>query len=293
MYLIIDKLKTAYRSKYVGTAIAAHLIFAVLIGALFAPAAYATDPWQGNLTVEQIIVNNSSATPPPATFIYRLASQTAGAPMPHGSGPEGFIFAMTGNSTLAMPSINFDTPGIFVYELLCTTHSDSNFTVDRTVYTIEVYIESNMQITTVVYIDDKVKAPAIDFRHIFRFEEPELPGTPSPTPYPPATPSPTPQPPGASPTPPPPPGTPTPNPTPGPTATPDPTPHPTETPNPTSHPPGTVPPAPNPSTPSGGGSPKTGDFSNPTLWITLIVISGMLLILIIYLLAKPKKKGVR
>ena len=254
---------------------------------------------QATITVTQAIVSND--TPDNAVFTYRLVPRTTNAPMPPGGGADGFEFTITGIAEREIV-ISFGGPGVFVYELSCISGEADGVTVDRRIYTIEVYVTDDGQAVMTVYIQEGVKLPGINFEHIIKPEQipepspsPEPVQTPSPTPGPEQSPTPTP---GPSHTPSPTPGpihTPSPSPTPGPSQTPSPTPspspHPTQTPAPGHSPgPGNTPTPGNIGKP-GDNSPQTGDFSNPALWITLIAIAGASLIFILVFGGMRRRRG--
>lgn len=242
------------------------LALTFLICALLTTTIYAANTAQVTFTVEQVIVSNGSQMPSMTTFTYRLAPKTTGASMPYGSNTESFTFTITGTGERIVGPINFNTSGIFVYELSCITDNAFGFIIDRRVYTIEVHVTSDLQITMVIYNSAGAKVPSIYFEHTYwiipgEAETPNQPGTPSQpgqptlqgrpeTPYGPETQDRS--------------GTQGGPDTPGHTGT--------------SNVPGTS-----------GPSPKTGDFSNPTLWITLITISGTLLLLIVLIDRKLKR----
>ena len=278
--------------KLLVTGLAALIVLSILL----APAAYASNTQQVILTVEQNIVSNHLHTPPNTTFTYQLTPTSGnGVPMPHGSSVEGYTFTISGANEIQLESIHFDTPGVFTYELRCVTDTRPGLTVDPTVYTIQVYVTDDLQVTTTVYVNPGVKVPNIRFTHVYNV----MPGPP-----PPGDDLPDPEdettwwtPPGViinentpiitpiakQEEPPKPetitePGTPDNEPelpiqppTPAETITPDEPGTPME-----------------PGTP--GTSPKTGDFSNQLLWVTLITISVTLLILLVYVDRRLKRR---
>ena len=281
MSRVIDKKRAAYTCGYVLKFISAGLALICWISILSVSAVHAADTGH-TLTVEQVIVNNSTHTPPETTFTYRLVPKTTDAPMPLGSGLGGYTFTITGMNERPIGLINFNTPGIFIYELNCITGTVPGFTIDRRVYTIEVHVTNDLQVAAIAYINEGTKVPVISFEHVYWVlinepnEETDRPVTRRP-------------------------GTITPlSGNPNTTAAPDglyPSSEP-ETPrepniksgsNPSNSP--NSPNSPN----TQGSSPRTGDFSNPTLWITLIIIACALLIFLSFVGIKSKgeSKGER
>ena len=262
------------------------LIIGCILYILPVSAVHAAEAQQAIFSVKQTVVNDNPSQG--TTFVYRLVSTTVNAPMPAGSGQEGFVFTITGTGEYEIGPIIFSDPGVFIYELRCIDNETDRLTVDRRKYNIEVHVMDDMQIYMFVYIYTGIKLPEISFEHIvnpIQTPEPE----PTPTPAPTHTPSPT--------------HTPGPGHTPSPTHTPDPghTPTPTHTPIPT-HPPGpghTPSPTHNPGPGNTGNtgkpgngpnSPQTGDLSNPLLWTALIALAGTALIIVIAVERKLKRR---
>ena len=263
----------------IGRLLAIGLALACLVNTLLAAEVYAESSGQVTLSVEQIIINDSLVTLPRETFTYRLAAKTPNldAPMPHGSGLGGFTFTITETDERLIGPINFDTPGIFIYELSCITDREPGFSIDRRVYTIEVHVTNDLQITVIVYIAEGIKVPDISFTHVYRMlSEPVIPGSHGP------------ERPGRIPNV----NRPT-NPSqdkPGTPSEPSPLNEPVEPVSPSEP---IIKSGSGISTQTGtpGNSPRTGDFSNPTLWIILIVIAGVTLVLLAYLGRQSKGGG--
>ena len=283
MSRIINKQKVTYMNRPRGRYLAVCLALIFLLSALLVPEIYAASTNPVTFTVEQIITNNSLLTPPRTTFAYRLVPKTSDAPMPHGSGPGGYTFTITGTGERPVGPINLSTPGIFTYELSCVTEREPGFTVDQRIYTIEVYVTNDLQVAMTVYTGEGVKLSKISFDHIYwmpsgetdepsnidRIEKITEPprrstsGRNSPVLI-----------------------------LPGGSHVPDDTDIPVKPIIP-SEPDTQKESNPNPPSQSGtqGGSPRTGDFSNPTFWITLIVIAGGLLIFLAIIGRKPEGGG--
>jgi len=168
---------------------AALLILVCLINILPGAAAYAAERAEVTLTVGQIFVSDIS-TPPSEVFTYCLVPHTADAPMPAESDPDGHTFTITGTGNRQIDPITFAAAGEFVYELHSVTADQNGYTIDRRVYTIEVYVTETLEVF-LVYISDGDKVAELDFTH--RYQAPPstpTPDPPTPTPNPPSTPNP-------------------------------------------------------------------------------------------------------
>ena len=139
------------------------LIICLLINALIGSSVYAqSQVWTYfTIRINQIVVGNDSSS----TFSYLLTPTTPNTPMPYGSTSEGFVFSATGAGEAHIESIEFDGPGIYVYELRCIAGESSVYNIDRQVYTIEVHVINNSAISSVVLISNDIKLPYISFEH--------------------------------------------------------------------------------------------------------------------------------
>jgi len=274
--------------KHIVKLVSINIALACLISTLFASVVYAENTGQVTLTVGQIIVNNSPYTLPRTTFTYRLVPKTTDAPMPDGSDLDGYTFTITGAVEKHIGPITFNIPGIFIYELSCATAEVLDFTIDRRIYTIEVYVTNDLQVVAIAYINEGNKVPNISFEHMYMtfFDRPVI-GEPDR----PATMIPGTNRPGYS-------SYGTPN-APGKLNSPEGSATPRE-PDIQGKPELPKDPAASwdsndePDTPirpgPQGSSPRTGDFSNPTLWITLIIISCVLLAILSLAGIKSKER---
>ncbi|MCL2365456.1 MAG: hypothetical protein FWC75_00215 [Oscillospiraceae bacterium] len=261
-----------------GGIFAAGLALICLIGTLLTPMAYASTNSSQVITVVQHFTSAGASSAPDEMFTYSLSPKTPNALKAIGS--DTYTFMITGANEMHLDVLNFTTAGRYVYELRCVTEDRSNYTIDRRVYTIEIYVsDSSLTATMVVYTDDRIKASDISFEHTYT-APPIIPESENIT-HPPVVwlpPNSGVGVPGGSVT----------------------------TINEGANTPGTefsvpgtefsepdividipsrIPDAPAPSisrphTPT--NAPKTGDFSNPELWTRLIVISGTLLVLVIW-----------
>jgi len=196
------------------------LLLCCLSSTLLVPMAHATGAIEVSLPVKQI--SSGVAAPPGEVFTYQLTPQTPNAPMPMGSDD---LFSMDGNTETQI-TFRFHTAGIYAYTLHCITADLSGYTVDRQVYTIEVYISDDLRFSTVVEMKDNIKVPELVFEHKYQDDSTtQVPPKPRP-----------------------------------------------------------------PRPPNGGNGPKTGDFSHPALWITLIAVSATLLLLLLFIGWRGKKR---
>ena len=200
-----------------GKALAAGLAL-VCLACLLGPAAYAA-PGQAVLTVKQIC-------PADTSFIYRLTPALASSPMPAGSGPEGFPFAITGTDSKAI-SVAFTQAGVYAYTLGPATACACALEP----YALKIYVEDSLKASVVVLKPDGTKAADIQFEHTC----------------------------GAPPAPPPP----------------------------------TTVPAPPATKPPAAGGPKTGDESQPALYIALFSGAGVLLLACLLYLLLANRRGKR
>ncbi|MCL2426616.1 MAG: hypothetical protein FWD05_09805 [Oscillospiraceae bacterium] len=169
------------------------LLLICLLGALLNATAYASGQHDVELVVQQefVIING---IPPSDVFAYKLEAKTSDAPMPAGSTTNGFNFTIVGNDIKEIGTITFTKPGIFIYQMSCTTENLVNYTVDYKVYIIEVHISTNWDVITVAYNEKTgFKVGELSFAH--RYNEPITPTPPPPTPTPPTVTPPTPTPP--------------------------------------------------------------------------------------------------
>jgi hypothetical protein len=188
-------------SKIIGCLLVACVAVTFLCSDIFTPIVSAADMSKGRPTnvpkvtfkVKQSLMYdgvelsrppNLTARPPKTVFTYRLSPKTASAPMPEGSDSEGYAFSMEGISEKALLPIEYDSPGVYVYELYCITEDDSDYEIDKRTYTIEEHVTDDLQVSMVVYVEEGVKMSGIDFTHEYLNgdddpEEPEEPANPN------------------------------------------------------------------------------------------------------------------
>ena len=135
-----------------------------LISSVVAPqSARAADSVQVPLVVTQILSSDGSATPPQATFTYRLTAQSPSAPLPEGASADGYTFTITGNTDAQIAPISFVRPGAYSYELSCLPTAEAGFTTDTQIYTIEMYVTTDLSVYSIVYLSDENKTADIRF----------------------------------------------------------------------------------------------------------------------------------
>ena len=155
------------RKKFIhgGRILAAGALFICLMR-LSAPAALAMRPGEAAFTVKQTFANTGAFTPPGETFSYKLTPKAALNPMPAGSGPEGCAFAVTGTSDMQI-SIAFTQAGRYAYELRHVTAPQPGYRYDQEIYTLEVFVGSDLAVTAVAHKSDGSKAPDIRYAHAY------------------------------------------------------------------------------------------------------------------------------
>jgi len=160
-----------------GKFLAAGMVLICLMSVLLIPAVCALGTGEVSLTVKQVINSGSASAPPSGTFRYRLTPKTASAPMPAGSGPEGYTFHIAGTDEAQIGPIRFSAAGIYRYDLRCVAGMDAGCSVDPQVYTIEIHVVETLETISIVYLSDGVKASEISFEHTYGTTLPSDPET--------------------------------------------------------------------------------------------------------------------
>jgi len=143
----------------------ASLILSCLISAVGLASAKAADSRQISLTLNQSIKGSVPASQA-VEFNYTLTPKTALAPMPAGSTAESYTFKAAGTGETYIGTINFNAAGVYTYELRCVS-SLERFRVDQRIYTIEVYVTNGQDSVSLVYISDEKKMPELSFEHTY------------------------------------------------------------------------------------------------------------------------------
>ena len=154
------------------TLIVTILIFVAFLVYLFVFVSSASAAGFGEvtLTVKQVYTNTASSAPPSKTLSYKLIPKPAGGPMPEGSGTDGYTFAITGTNDMDIGPVTFTHAGVYAYEISNTTTPASGYTYDREIYTVEVYVKSDMTVNIVVYKRDGGKAADISYTHSYNLQ---------------------------------------------------------------------------------------------------------------------------
>jgi pilin isopeptide linkage protein len=131
---------------------------------------------------------NDAGGAPDDTFMYRLKPVTADCPMPGGRVPDGFTFDIKGTASVDISSISYAQTGIFKYEISQVIASEkSGYTYDRRVYTIEAYVDSDLNVILIQKNGSGYKTSDISFTNSY-YMTPAPPETETPPPPPPRPP---------------------------------------------------------------------------------------------------------
>jgi len=106
------------------------------------------------IDVQQVVAND---IPNKDTFAFQLTADDPSTPLPAGSHADVYTFDIAGNQTATIGPITYSKPGIYTYHLRCVAPKPANSTVDTTVYSIEVYVDGNLEAAATV-----IKLPAGD-----------------------------------------------------------------------------------------------------------------------------------
>ena len=262
-------MKMIFKTKKKRILCALTVLLTIMILIIVAPMnVYAASNNPLRMTVKQTFSTSSASVDD--TFRYRLRPLQANNPMPAGSTAAGYTFMIAGNNEVTLGPVNFTKQGLYQYELYQVIETAKiNYTYDRQVYTIQVHVDSALNVIVIVLNANGAKAANIEFYNSYteNYIPPTTPGpTAPPTTPEPTLPPPTPPPTTPGPTPPPTPPPTTPGPTPPPTPPPT-TPGPTPSPTPPPTTPGPTPsPTPPPTTPEPMSPP--GYFTDPPVYPT-------------------------
>jgi len=130
----------------------------LLLGTGTAPAFAARG--QVSLDVQQVISSPANAS---NSFAFRLTADQRSHPLPAGGAAGEYNFEIAGNATQTIGPITFTDAGIYIYHLQCATPSSAQFTIDQQVYTITFYVETSLDVVTVVQLPDGTKMPQVQF----------------------------------------------------------------------------------------------------------------------------------
>lgn len=165
--MAINVSKKRSMKKHAQKLMIASLIQVILFSVLFAPTTYAASTEHIEFSITQNIAFKSEPAPSDLTFTYQLAPKTIGAPMPSDSSLDKYIFTIDGTDEFLIESIDFNNPGIFIYNVSCITDNKTDFTIDRRIFKIEVHVMPNKEVFLVIYNDIGDKAEKIIFEHVY------------------------------------------------------------------------------------------------------------------------------
>ena len=162
----ISDRKTFQNGRSVKRLLTAVLVLGCLMG-LTAPAVLATEPGEAVFTVKQVF--SYTGMPPSQVFSYKLTPQLSANPMPDiGVEPNG-SFTITGTADKSI-AIIFTQRGTYVYTINHTTTSTSGYMYDQTVYTLEIYVRSDLSVT-MVYKKGQDKVTEIKYSHAYTYNQ--------------------------------------------------------------------------------------------------------------------------
>jgi|GEM_PF-1488917 len=142
---------------------AAALVVLCLISAGAVPA-YAASGWQVSLNLNQTITGGSPALQA-TEFTYILTPKSVNAPMPQESSSEGYTFTLAGTVERYIDAVHFSAAGVYTYELRAVS-GGSSFVLDQRAYIIEVYAINGQEAVALIYSNGE-KMPGISFEHIY------------------------------------------------------------------------------------------------------------------------------
>jgi len=141
---------------------AAAALFLLVTGYLGTPLAVAA-PGQASLDVQQVISGVATASD---SFTFELLADKPSFPLPNGASNGVYTFVIAGNATMTIGPIAFAEPGIYTYQLRCTTASSEKISTDQQVYAITFYAEAPSTVATVVQLPDGAKTSQILFTQV-------------------------------------------------------------------------------------------------------------------------------
>lgn len=126
------------------------------------------------LPVEQIFISDSSTEEVSAEFAYELTPIESGNPMPAGSVFGVYSFTITGDSTLEIGPMVFNSPGVYSYTLQRSPSATSSpgYIYDQEVYRISFYVSmqgGELTQKLLVYRSDHTKTGNIRFENSYHF----------------------------------------------------------------------------------------------------------------------------
>jgi len=170
--------------------LAVFIIITVL--ALASPAYAADEPV--HIKVEQVFSEPSQSEG--VTYTYMMRPHESHTPMPEGCGTgEDYLFTITGHKSMQIGPIKYKKQGVYRYDMrMMVMRNKPGLIYDTQTYTIEVYVNSELDTGVVVLNEAGKKTDAIVFtgfsEGLFIPEDPEIPVDPPIPPVPPTPPVP-------------------------------------------------------------------------------------------------------
>ena len=94
------------------------------------------------LTVKQSFEHNSNEKGNNLTGTYEFSALDVGIPMPEDSNNERYDIILDGAEAEKMISLRFQHSGVYHYQLVQTSKDKENYSYDRSIYVITVYIKN-------------------------------------------------------------------------------------------------------------------------------------------------------
>ena len=160
------------------------IIFFILCFSTILPNSLAdSNSVNAKLQVEQTFTTTSNValTEGQSTFSYVLESLDASNPMPEGVSQRTYPFFVIGTQTIYLPSMQYTREGNYEYRIYETTPEKENYTYDRRVYHVVIYVQmkntGELGAEIVAYNEEGKKVAAILFHNAY-----DAPGaSPSPS----------------------------------------------------------------------------------------------------------------
>ena len=148
------------------SALSVMIVFMLALIAMARTGAYAASK-PIKITVSQIF--SASSAPSGDVFTYILKPLEPGAPMPAGGGARGYTFSMAGNGSVEIGPLTYNRQGVYRYELYQEIESaKTGYTYDRRKYKLEAYVDSDLGVALVAFVDTDKKANQIVFENSYK-----------------------------------------------------------------------------------------------------------------------------
>lgn len=118
------------------------LLICVITTAMPLTVRAAGETTTATLWVEQVFQNETNTAEINSSFPYEFIPEHADTPMPSGSLPGSYSFTIDGSGTAEVGPITFTAPGCYSYTLRRSDSaiSEKNYTYDKQVYAITIYV---------------------------------------------------------------------------------------------------------------------------------------------------------